>query len=59
MCIIIKPIAHCSPGAVIEHLESPFAWIAASVESNFDLGARTRDDDVVAVLAVVNAPAAV
>jgi len=41
-CVTESFFAHRTPDAVVEHLKSSFSWIAASVQSHFDLG--TCDD---------------
>jgi len=43
----------------VKHLKTFFSWIAASIQSNFHHGDSTGNSDVLAVLAVVDAPAAV
>jgi len=48
-----------SPASAVKHLRSSLSRVAASVQSNFNLDALAGDGDVFAVLAVVNAPAAV
>ena len=58
-CIIEFTCTYCSPAATVKHLKSSFSWIAASIQSNFDLSASTGDSDVFTVLTVVNAPAVV
>ena len=62
-CAVEPVSADAVPDAVVQHLKPPRSRIAAAVQTDLDLAAAlldTRDGDgVVAVRAVVNAPAAV